>query len=157
MMNWKLDVPLQATFMFYSNQDILQITTFQCPLFTGGNCYWPKTTDHFTSRSIPWPCCHHLTRYLSCCCYRRPPPLCKSEPLTCTQFRESGRKSPTWTDFRKNHGLGGKTINNQQAWLSPLWDLSLLQDRNLCWHICKFRNVPVPHLTPGSCSHVPHL
>lgn len=131
MMNWKRNMPLQVAFRFYNNQDILQITTFRCPLFTGENCYWPNTC---TADYRPL----HLQEYASALLSASNK---VSELLLSLSLQE--RASHLYTIqgvwLQKSHlnilqeepWSRRKNYKKQEVWLSPLWDLSLLQDRNL--------------------------
>lgn len=126
MMNWKWNTPLQVTFRVYRSRDIFQIITFQCPMFTTGNCSWPKTC-----MPAPGVCLALLAAS------ERAPGLLllhsasssphQREPLTCAQVREPGCKNPTWTDIRKSHGLGGKPYKPKSLAVCYRTEISLLR------------------------------
>lgn len=133
MMNWKWNMPLQVTFRIYSSQDIFQVTTLQCLMFTTGNCPWPKTCTVTpaaaeclallaASERVPELLLLHTASSS----------LHQSEP----EVRESGCKSPTWTDIGKSHGLGAKPYKAKS--------LAVCYRTEICWDVCKLRKTCLP-------------
>lgn len=107
MMNWKWNMPLQVNYRVYSSQDIFQIITFQCPVFTTGNCSWP--------RPVWWLQTSSRVGFAVLAASERAPELLHSAPPLSPEWASHlctsqgvWCKSPTWIDIGKSHGLGGK-------------------------------------------------
>lgn len=161
MRTWKWDMPLQVTFRFFSNQDILskqQPFGVPCLLKEIAICWRPvlQTTDH----------CQEYALVL----------LSASNGVSELLLLEKAFSSFWKSKFSLAHNSGSlaaevppeETSGRAMVWggkilkppskLSCLhFEISLAGQKSLCWDICKHSNIFVPHFAHGSYSHVPHL
>lgn len=143
MMNWKWNMPLQVTFRVYSSQDIFQIITFQCAMFTTGNCCWLWFLQSPPLQECALHCWQPLRgTWAAALAYN----LLLSSPGELSPVHSQGAKAPLELAsaramvWEENHA-------NQKA----------TGQKSLCWDFCKLRKACLPPCSVCSCSHIPHL